>query len=85
MPVKNNYKQKLKRTLTSVLPVAKNRRGECKNCGACCYLPKKCIFLKMKDGKSYCSVYKFRSLNCRKYPRTEKECLTKDTCGYRFE
>jgi hypothetical protein len=24
-------------------------------------------------------------LNCRKYPRTESEHITQETCGYRFE
>ena len=38
-----------------------------------------------KNGKSYCSIYWFRSLNCRKYPRTEKGCLTKDSCSYTFK
>jgi hypothetical protein len=36
-------------------------------------------------GKFYCSIYLIRPLNCRKYPRTESEFITADTCGYRFE
>jgi hypothetical protein len=24
-------------------------------------------------------------LNCRKYPRTESELITQETCGYTFE
>ena len=83
--VKNNLIAKLKRTATSVLPVAKNRGGQCANCGACCHLPFRCPFLKEKNGKTYCSVYKVRPLNCRKYPRTEKEWLTKNSCGYHFK
>ncbi len=82
---KNNLRAKLKRTVTAVLPVDKNRKGKCLNCGQCCYLPFRCPFLKEKKGKSYCSIYSIRSLNCRKYPRTEKECLTKKTCGYSFK
>lgn len=82
---KNTWGAKLKRTLTSVLPVAKNRQGECANCGKCCHLPTRCVFLKDgDDGKTYCSIYKIRPLNCRKYPRTESEFLTQDTCGYSF-
>ncbi len=82
--MKNNYFSKLIRSITSFLPVVNNRNGECANCGACCKLPKQCIFLKEKDRKSYCSIYKFRPLNCRKYPRAEKEFLTKESCGFRF-
>lgn len=84
MPAKNDFKAKIKRTITSILPVAKNRQGHCSNCGKCCYLPKKCPFLKIDGDKGYCSIYSIRSLNCRKYPRTEAECLTKETCSYRF-
>jgi Fe-S-cluster containining protein len=78
---------RLKRTLTSILPVAKNRKGNCIDCGACCKLPNKCYFLKYKeDGKSYCStIHPIRPLNCRKYPRTESEHITKETCGFWFE
>ncbi len=85
MTPKNNMMAKAKRTLTSILPVDKNREGHCQNCGKCCYLPNKCPFLKIDGDKGYCSIYKVRSLNCRKYPRTEKECLTKESCGFRFK
>jgi len=79
-------KAKAKRTLTSVLPVAKTRTGQCMGCGACCKLPNPCFFLKTgEDGRSFCAIYTVRPLNCRKYPRTESECLTSDTCGFRFE
>ncbi|MBW2977636.1 YkgJ family cysteine cluster protein [Candidatus Woesearchaeota archaeon] len=81
--MKNNYFAKFIRFLTSFLPIAKNRTGKCVQCGACCKLPSPCLFLKEK-GTAHCTVYKFRPLNCRKYPRTEKEFLTKDTCGFRF-
>lgn len=84
MFLKNTLSAKLKRTITSILPVSKTRKGQCANCGKCCYLPKRCLFLVTKAGKSHCSVYKFRPLNCRKYPRTEKECLTKESCGFNF-
>lgn len=83
---KNGYFSKIKRTLASVLPVAENRTGKCRNCGECCKLPKACRFLKYRDdGTSFCSIYKIRPLNCRKYPRTESECLTKETCGFNFQ
>jgi len=79
-------KAKLRRTMTSILPVAENRRGACNNCGACCKLPTPCRFLGYKDsGESYCRIYKVRPLNCRKYPRAAAELITADTCGFWFE
>lgn len=82
---RNTWSAKIKRTFTSVLPVAKNRTGKCIDCGECCKLPNLCPFLKFKsNGKSYCSIYPIRPLNCRKYPRTESEHITKDTCGFKF-
>lgn len=77
---------KLRRTLTSVLPVCSTRRGQCRGCGECCKLPVPCPFLRYhEDGRSYCRIYRFRPLNCRKYPRTNDECLTAPTCGFYFE
>ena len=82
----NSWPAKIKRTCTSVLPVSKSRKGECSGCGNCCKLPKKCPFLKYDSkGKSYCKIYKVRPLNCRKYPRSSKEFITKDFCGFKFE
>ena len=82
----NTVIAKTKRTLTSVLPVSKKRKGACVNCGACCKLPYVCPFLKHKpDGRSYCEIYPIRPLNCRRYPRAESEFSTADTCGFRFE
>jgi hypothetical protein len=84
--MKNNYFAKLIRTLTSILPVQSSRKGSCIDCGECCKLPQRCPFLVEKNPRStYCRIYKFRPLNCRKYPRTCKEHITKLTCGYRFE
>ncbi len=84
--MKNNYWAKIVRTFTAFLPVSKRRKGECNRCGECCKLPNVCPFLRYDENhKAYCTAYHFRSLNCRKYPRTEKEFLTKDTCGYYFE
>ncbi|MBW3002639.1 YkgJ family cysteine cluster protein [Candidatus Woesearchaeota archaeon] len=84
--MKNNYWSKFIRTLTCLLPVSKNRTGKCINCGECCKLPNKCIFLRYdKNGKSSCLIHPIRPLNCRKYPRTEKEYITKETCGFSFQ
>jgi hypothetical protein len=83
---KNTWAARAKRTLTSVLPVAESRRGQCVHCGACCKLPVACPFLRTDgDGRVYCRIYPIRPLNCRKYPRSESEHITKDTCGFHFE
>ena len=83
---KNTWPAKIRRTLTAVLPVSERRKGQCVNCGACCKLPNECPFLRYEpDGKAFCSIYRIRPLNCRKYPRTESESVTADTCGYKFE
>lgn len=83
---KNTWVAKIKRTFTSVLPVSRRRRGQCVHCGACCKLPNVCPFLRSAgDGQGRCSIYPFRPLNCRKYPRTEAELITGETCGFRFE
>jgi len=83
---KNTWGARIKRTFTSVLPVAQQRRGQCIQCGACCKLPNVCPFLKSNgDGRIYCRIYPLRPLNCRKYPRTPSEHITADTCGFRFE
>jgi uncharacterized protein len=82
----NTWGAKIKRTFTSVLPVSDRRRGQCIHCGVCCKLPNVCSFLKTNDkGEGYCGVYPLRPLNCRKYPRTEAEHITKGTCGFHFE
>ena len=82
---RNNWPARFIRTCTSILPVSDRREGECIDCGACCKLPNVCPFLKYGPGeKSYCSIYAIRPLNCRKYPRTESEFITGDTCGHAF-
>jgi len=83
---KNNMTAKVKRSVTSLLPVAKNRKGHCVRCGVCCKLPNVCQFLATNEkDESYCKVYRLRPPTCRKYPRTKSEFLTADTCGYSFE
>ena len=83
---RNTWAAKAKRTITAILPVAENRRGQCVNCGACCKLPNVCPFIKAgEDGKEFCSIYAIRPYNCRKYPRTESESVTQGTCGFTFE
>lgn len=83
---RNTWGAKLKRTLTSVLPVSGDRKGQCVNCGACCRLPNDCKFIKTNgDGKIFCAIYPVRPLNCRKYPRSKSELITAETCGYSFD
>ena len=83
---KNTWGAKLRRTFTSVLPVSSTRTGQCVQCGACCRLPNVCPFLETNgEGSGSCTIYGFRPLNCRKYPRTAAEHITPDTCGFRFE
>ena len=83
---RNTWRAKIRRTLTSLLPVSDRRRGQCVHCGACCKLPNVCPFLKTNGaGQGYCGIYPLRPLNCRKYPRTAAEHITTDTCGFHFE
>ena len=77
---------KLVRTITSILPVQKNRVGTCNGCGACCHLPVRCTFLtEDESGLSRCSIYKIRPPNCRKFPRTASQLeLVEKECSYSF-
>ncbi|MCK5809791.1 MAG: YkgJ family cysteine cluster protein [Cocleimonas sp.] len=77
---------KLKRTLTVLLPVDKNRAGDCNGCGDCCKLPFRCAFLKDRDdGTSRCSIYSVRPPNCRKFPRNRAQWESvKENCGFNF-
>ncbi len=82
---KNTWSAKINRTVTSVLPVSKHRNGQCRQCGACCHLPNRCFFLrKSRSGIYRCVIYPIRPLNCRKYPRSESEWITPETCGFMF-
>ena len=80
---RNTWGAKIKRTLTCLLPVSDRRRGQCVHCGACCKLPTVCPWLRTNDkGEGCWGHYSIRPMNCRKYPRTEAEHFTKDTCGF---
>lgn len=78
---------KLRRTLTSLLPVEKGRTGSCNGCGACCELPTRCTFLKTdSQGNNTCSIYRFRPPNCRKFPRSPAQLAeVAKTCSFSFE
>jgi len=79
-------KGKIIRSFKSLLPVAPNRNRDCNSCGACCEIDFKCPFLRYDETtqKSRCSIYKFRPIGCRKYPRVSKELVTPEKCGYYF-
>lgn len=85
----NSWRNKFIRTLSSFLPVSKERMWNCNRCWNCCKLPNKCFFLRYdQTWKSYCIIYKYkilRPLNCIKYPRNSKEQITKETCWYYFK
>lgn len=73
---------KVYRFFTAFLPVDKRRSGKCIRCGKCCT---NCKFLRFNnDSDTRCLIRKYRPLQCRKYPRTEKELFTQSTCGYKF-
>jgi hypothetical protein len=66
-----------------------SRKGECKRCGACCYLAWKCPYFTVKDGLPSCAVYnKFRFPNCTKFPIdhydiADRNAVSPNTqCGY---
>lgn len=76
---------KAHRFFTAFLPVDEKRRGRCSRCGMCC-IKTNCRILEFDDdGNPHCPIRKFRPLQCRKYPRTEDELFTRQTCGYKFD
>jgi len=78
---------KLRRFATSLLlPVSKERAGECTRCGACCKFLVNCPFLEVTDdAQGYrCNAYLIRPPQCRKYPRSKKEQVHQP-CGYSFK
>lgn len=85
---KGPFDGKMRRFATSlVLPVDKNRAGECLRCGACCKFLVECPFLKPIEGapgEFRCSAYSIRPPQCRKYPRSKEEQIH-HPCGFRFE
>jgi len=69
-----------------------HRKGECKQCGACCKLLYKCPFLIEHPKGFSCKIYgKIRPINCVIFPINEKDICDRNTvlpdvpCGYFFE
>lgn len=75
----NEIITKSRQLLECLLPIDKNRVGECQQCGRCCKLVMKCIFFR----NNKCIIYKIRPPQCRKSPRTSR--YLKEGCpGYSF-
>lgn len=58
------------------------RQGECRRCGNCCLLVCRCPFLK---GENQCTIYGWRSRQCREFPIDERDLKDVPSCGFRFE
>ena len=56
------------------------RHGECVNCGKCCKIPVRCVFLY----KNKCTIHHNRPKQCREYPVGPEQLVGAD-CGYWFE
>lgn len=55
------------------------RQGNCVNCGACCRLPVRCVFL----FRDRCIIYRKRPKQCRAFPSRPGQIVSYD-CGYSF-
>ncbi len=57
-----------------------SRKGECMNCGACCRLPVRCLFLM----RNRCLIHRNRPKQCKAYPSRPGQLISHE-CGYSFE
>ncbi|MCK5397682.1 MAG: YkgJ family cysteine cluster protein, partial [Thermoplasmata archaeon] len=57
-----------------------SRHGECVNCGACCRMPVRCVFL----FRNKCMIHRNRPKQCREFPSKPVQ-LVSHSCGYWFE
>ena len=71
---------KLWRRIVSRRSKASTRQGECVNCGACCRIPVRCVFLFKKK----CMIHHNRPKQCRTFP-SEPGQLVSYKCGYFFK
>jgi hypothetical protein len=65
------------------------RLGECRRCGACCQLFRRCPHLEADKGLSACRLYgRYRPPNCRQFPIDPRDLADRDLiapdepCGY---
>ena len=71
---------KLWRRIVSSRPKSSTRHGECVNCGACCRIPMRCVFLFRKK----CMIHHNRPKQCRTFPAGPRQ-LVSESCGYYFK
>ena len=68
-----------------VMKSLKQRKGECKHCGLCCW---DCYELAYKDGKSYCEAYSNRPKWCKRdlpFDKLDLKLSRYKDCGYYWE
>jgi hypothetical protein len=64
------------------------RLGECRRCGACCQLLRRCVLLKNDNGLPACHLYLYRTPNCSKFPIDSRDLGDRDIvspdapCGF---
>ena len=60
------------------------RRGSCRQCGACCRLAYRCVFL---DGHNRCKIYdRARHPNCVTFPIDRRDLEdVNGVCGFHFD
>lgn len=69
---------------------ARQRRGECLRCGACCALGHRCPFLRNTGAITECRIHGCRPSNCRLFPIDERDLADRDAvaperpCGFSF-
>jgi len=67
------------------------RRGECRQCGACCKLMFNCPALEEKKGVTECKIYEHRSRICRLFLSDKRDLSDRNLaepvkkCGFWFE
>lgn len=65
--------------MESFLPIRGGRKGNCRRCSNCCtFFSFRCPML----WGNTCIIYRIRPLQCRKFPRTEKDLRLVKNCGY---
>jgi len=68
----------------------KQRKGECRRCGACCKLLFTCPFLDETNGTPTCKIHADKWKVCRLFPIDERDLRDRDIispdkkCGYYF-
>ena len=64
------------------------RMGECRRCGACCHLVRRCALLKDNKGLPACHLYLYRTPNCTQFPLDPRDLADRNLvlpvtpCGF---